>query len=485
MEKKKNRVLKIVLIVILILFSISMVEKTFQNDTFTLISIGNKILEKGIFDTEETILWHEGMQYNNWEWLFSGIITVIYNSFGFAGIYAFVMIMSAITILTIFFIFQKRKYSLILSFFSALFIAYCLKGTFAARAQIISNLILVLEYYFINKLLETNNKKYSFIILLLGIVMANVHEALYPMFMVIFLPYLAEIILSKFKTFPNKKENKKIVIEKKNGSNLFIITMLLALLCIFVTPLLKLESYTAIFQVTNGIYGKYITELKPMILIDMPEFYIIIMIAFAILAFTKTKIRLSDALFILGYGILSCTIVRNYMYFAIFGMLSLTRLVDDCLKEYKIYEIKINSKLRKLLLGFIIIVIVLYSTKTLIGKLKQNYLDEENYCPKNAANYLIANYDLTKIKLYNNFNVGAYLGYRGIPVFIDSRTSRLEETMNDFVSLATMSKHYNEIFNKYNITHVLTSESSLIAYMSKDTSWKLVYQDDTYCIFEK
>lgn len=69
-EKIKN----ILLLVCLMLFTIVFVNKEFPNDTFFTIAIGENILENGI-QTEEKLVWHEGLEFTNPRWLFDIVIT--------------------------------------------------------------------------------------------------------------------------------------------------------------------------------------------------------------------------------------------------------------------------------------------------------------------------------------------------------------------------------------------------------------------------
>ena len=64
-----NNIIKILLIISLCIFTICVINKTFQNDTYTVITEGNKILNNG-FDKECG------------EWIFFVIVALIYNIFG-------------------------------------------------------------------------------------------------------------------------------------------------------------------------------------------------------------------------------------------------------------------------------------------------------------------------------------------------------------------------------------------------------------------
>ena len=93
--KNKNIIIHVVQILLIICFIFSITPKEFQNDTFFTIAIGNRVLEYGV-ETEEHLVWHEGLEYTNSRWLFDAVIATIYNNFGYAGIYIFTMIAASI-----------------------------------------------------------------------------------------------------------------------------------------------------------------------------------------------------------------------------------------------------------------------------------------------------------------------------------------------------------------------------------------------------
>ena len=218
----KDRLKNIIYIFLIIVFSLSLVQKQFQNDTYFDIAVGEKILNQGIY-VEEDFSFVEGLEYENVRWLFDITVAKLYNLFDFHGIYIFVNCITSLIGLSLFYILIKQKNSKLLSFLLVLFTMYLTRSMYIARAHIISFFIFIWEYYFIEKLLDTKQKRYIIILMILSILLANVHASVYPLFFVMFLPYLAEEICSKFKKIP-QNEN-KIICENKNGIYILIITM--------------------------------------------------------------------------------------------------------------------------------------------------------------------------------------------------------------------------------------------------------------------
>lgn len=128
-------------------------------------------------------------------------------------------------------------------------------------------------------------------------------------------------------------------------------------------------------------------------------------------------------------------------------------------------------------------------------KLDDNYINEADY-PVQACDYIIENIDLGKARFYNEYNYGSYMLYRGIPVFIDSRadlyapefSGKEEDIFTDFIQTSNISTFYEDTFEKYDITHVITyknSKMNMIIEKTEDEKYKKLYQDEHFIIYER
>ena len=128
---------------------------------------------------------------------------------------------------------------------------------------------------------------------------------------------------------------------------------------------------------------------------------------------------------------------------------------------------------------------------------KQNdeYIDETAY-PVQACDYIIENVDLGNARFYNEYNYGSYMIYRGIPVFIDSRadlyapefSGKGYDIFMDFINTSSITEFYEVIFDKYDITHVITyknSKMNMIIKKTKDPNYKKLYEDDYFTIYQR
>ena len=165
------------------------------------------------------------------------------------------------------------------------------------------------------------------------------------------------------------------------------------------------------------------------------------------------------------------------------------------LKDYDKEDIdkKLINKI-PILLGFIFITLGL-SFNFAKDKFDDTYISESSY-PVKACDYILENIDLEQTRFYNEYNYGSYMLFRGIPVFIDSRadlyapefSGKEEDIFMDFIETSNISKFYEDTFEKYNITHVITyknSKTNMIITKTKDSNYKELYKDKYFVIYER
>lgn len=145
-----------------------------------------------------------------------------------------------------------------------------------------------------------------------------------------------------------------------------------------------------------------------------------------------------------------------------------------------------------------ILLVVLCSYTLYARKIDDDYISKSSY-PVEAADYILSeaekgNLDLSTMKMFNDYNYGSYLLFRGIPVFIDSRADLYSPEFNkdcnifsDYLSISGISMYYEDGFDKYGITHVMSYKNSkLTMLLAKDTdNYRVLHRDDHFVFFER
>ena len=104
------------------------------------------------------------------------------------------------------------------------------------------------------------------------------------------------------------------------------------------------------------------------------------------------------------------------------------------------------------------------------------------------------NINIEDVRLYNEYNYGSYLLFKGIPVFIDSRCDLYAPEYNggrdifmDFINSSSLDIWFEDIFEKYDITHVILYKNSKMNMIIQDGNldgYKLLKEDDKFVFYD-
>ncbi|MBR6504908.1 MAG: hypothetical protein IKT41_04280 [Clostridia bacterium] len=538
----------------IIIFCIAITPITFQNDTYYTIKIGELITNNGI-DMKDHFSWHGNLDYTYPHWLYDLGTYHIYNigqnigvnsgidNGGMYAIYIVTLLLTIILGLTIYNVNKKLSKNNLISFLLTIGAVYVIRDFIAARAQLVTFILFMLEIYFIEMFIRTKKKRYPIFLVIISLLIANLHVAVWPFFFILFMPYLVEYVLilikdaylidrliikikelrlEKFKkkkineekikklgevieankaTFEKirfEKEEKrknpyKLILEKSNGVKWLILVAIICILTGCITPIGD-TPFTYLIKTMQGNTTENINEHLPLTLIQNTEFLMVLVIYLGILIFTKVKIRLKDLFLLGGLVLLTFITKRQVSLCAILTSIILNNMICSFLElNVKNYKEKIKKVEEDILIELIILVsTVAISINIFSPKANNDFIDESQY-PIEASEYIIENLDLTTIKLYNEYNYGSYLLYKGIPVFIDSRADLYSPEFNegidvfsDFLDISNIGLYYEEKFKEYNITHVMMYKNAkLNLFISRDENYTKLYEDEYFVIYER
>ena len=488
----KNKKLYIVFSMLLIVIILMTVTKEMQNDTFFTIATGEHILQEG-YDNVDHLTWHEDLGFYKLRWAFDVAIAFIYNTFGFAGIYAFVVIIASLTVLSLFNILLKQKNNIVLSFIATVISMLLMTSnwSFTARGQIISYLLLLLEIYFIEKMISTKQKRYYIIFLVISALIVNFHASVWYMTIILVLPYLAEAIMHKI--MKNKNLEKSKIILEPISIKMLIIAILCFVLGSFISPI-GTYTYTYMFKVIGGISSTFISELQQTDIISSIGMILGLIVIDILMLATKSKMKLSDILLFFGLYFMAILARRNQAFLYLIGTIPVVRLITNFFETYDTENIleKVNNFFSKnWVLGCTTIVIVIGLSSNMVTRIREKYVNERKY-PVEAVNFIKENLDYKNLKIYNSFNYGSYLELSGIPAFVDSRSEIFTEEFNnvtilkDWLETSRGNVNYNDTFAKYEIDYAIVEDKEIInTYISADENYEKVFDDETFSIYMK
>lgn len=500
MRSKKSKELIInekrffwLLLLWILIFSIIMINKIVQNDTFYTIKIGELILNNGI-DMIDHFSIHN-LLYTYPHWLYDVFIYLVFKIGNFSAIYVSTVILNMILLSTIFMSTKKITKKIIPAFFVTLMTAIVMGGYATARAQLVTYILFALELYFIEDYIKNRRIGNLIGLFLISLLMCNIHVAVWPFFFILFLPFIGEgiisIIIKKMKRDNKFTKFLKSKFDMENDIPLkeLILVMMLCTLTGLITPI-KDTPYVYLYKTMMGNSQKYIMEHQ-MVSFKGAIFTIVIAVEALILGIIS-KIKLRDLFLLLGLGLMAIVSVRHNGLLAIAIPICLARTynyfihkinVDIDKNVYKILKNKIVA-----VISFIIVII------PAMLNLKSGILDSYvigNEYPVKAVEFIKENIDVEKMRIFNEYNYGSYLILNDIPVFIDSRADLYTKQFSGldydiFDDFMTILDNTEKKFDFYGITHVLLNKNNLLNYnIKQDDDYKVLYEDDDFIFYER
>ncbi len=521
-EKRLKYKFNIIAFLLIAIFCISNVSVTLENDTFYTIKVGEQIVNNGL-TMQDTFSWHENLPYEYPHWAYDVIIYFIYNIGGFLGIYLSTIVFGIILGWCIYKVNLNITKNAITSLLVTIISIISIRNFITARAQLITYIMFIVTIYCIEKFLERKKKKYAIGLIIISIIIANIHVAVWPFFFVLFLPYIAEDIVYriihifklKSKRYSNidkekinelqtsiekteiKKDDElnnlyKITISKNDNIKYLILIMIICIFTGLLTPL-KDTPYTYLYRTMKGNSTEYITEHLPTILIQEKRFLVLVLSYIGLLIFTKVKIKLSDLFMLGGLFLLSLIGRRHIALFVIINSIVLNRLICSIIEKHnKNFIMTMEKNVTNYIGATLIISMALIINCNQLEKIsKQPIIDETAY-PVKASEFILNNIDLKSAKLYNSYNYGSYLIFKNIPVFIDSRCDLYTPEINggkdiftDYINISSLKEDYIPKFEEYGITHVILKNSDqLKSVIRMDKNYKIIYEDKDFCLYE-
>jgi hypothetical protein len=557
MTDKTKMKFNVLAIFCILIFSFALTPVTFQNDTYYTIKIGEHIVQTGQIDMQDPFSWHEDLPYTYNHWLYDVSTYLVYNLGenigigGFCALYIATIILSMILGIVLYYVSCKLCKNQVVAFLVSMATMYLLKNFIAARAQLVTFILFALTILFIEQFIRTKKKRYAIYLIIIPILIANLHCAVWPFYFVLYLPYVVEYMLAvltdvqlyyfiaiKWNELKIKKLTKKgkldeigkyqekiahLQLDKENGRQLrkknetkafkvifkredsvkwLMVIMLICTLTGLLTPI-GTTPYTLLPKLMQGNTTQNISEHQPLTLINNRAMLIVFTVFLMFLIFTDTKLSLRDFFMLAGLTLLTFMTRRQASMFVIVCGFIFAKMSANFLRKYDKDGTDKVIKIMTSLLGkiFTVLLVILLSFIMYKGKINNEFVNSSSY-PVKAADYILEELDINNMRLFNEYNYGSYLLYRGIPVFIDSRADLYAPEFNgkknadgkydgrdifsDYINTSNITKYYEETFEKYKITHViLKTNTKLNMLISRDENYKELYKDKSFIIYER
>ena len=213
----------------------------------------------------------------------------------------------------------------------------------------------------------------------------------------------------------------------------------------------------------------------------------------AVTAFTLRKRDMTDVLLFCGFGFASLLSARNIPLFAVIATPIITRYAVHMQVGRWQWDLATLPASRSparigLVLNWALVVLLLFGGGLRVADvLLKNRAVEATRYPQAAVEY-IETHGLAAKRMYNSYNWGGYLLWRGYRVFIDGRADvYLDDFMNEYVLAYQLRGDWRQPLNKYSVDYVLIERDASLATLLEeaDTEWTRVYQDDLAVIYTR
>jgi hypothetical protein len=365
------------------------------------------------------------------------------------------------------------------SFAITLLVSFMMNPFMVERPHIFLYVIILIEIYFLEKYICTNNKFFLISLPIVSVLLINLEAAMWPFLFVILLPYIIDSVKFRFKSLESQGYNIK---------SIFIGT-----LAILISGMMNPYGVKAMTYLFNS-YGiveinTWINEMKCADINSISGkliFASIFLASFSFYAYRKGKHRIRFCLLFLGTAYLALSPVRSFSLFIICGILPMSFY-------FRNFKVKIEYKNDKktLLIRRVLIVLLTAATIFLVIIRTKNIMDIYHQDLVSNVDYLETIAD-KNIKLYTGYNDGGYLEFRGYKVYMDARAevflksnSKKKDIFKEYYQLQKGEIYYVDVLNKYDFDYLLVDESDILYhYLDYDSSYKLIHSSSNYKIYK-
>lgn len=505
-----------------------------DNDSWFILNCGRYVVETGTLPHTEFATMHEGLHYVMEQWMSAVIFWKIYSNFGADGLITFAWLIGFILMFVYFKLCMyvsegNEKVSVLLS---ATILKPVAMAFIVTRPQILSTLILLIEIFLLEKFAREKKIWTLCLLPVLSAIFVNLHAALFPMLIVVMLPFIAESLYLKIKPAQNFEIPLKPLIFSAIG----------IFLAGFTNPY-GWEAMTFIFTSYDSEIHGFITEVQPASVGNTLGTVFFIFSALLIVAFCKKSLPLRYFFLSFGIMLLGFFALRNIFLFLMLATFPLAyaakdwhpfdkifnlryksfiplflitiaeiffvyRLAENSIKELhlpmqiifsasiiflacfiffyrregKLFSEEIFILRRKPLIALVTFQIILFFAGTYF---KYSTVNNEPYKP--ALEFLLKENRAEDVTLWTGFNSGAYFGFHGIKYYIDARpeifaisNNHKKDIIREYLALFSGDLDYREFFSRYNFTHIFIDTSDIIPYLmlSNDENYQTVFEYD-------
>ncbi len=486
----KNYLYKILPICILLFLAFSFLfhnDQSFNQDLGRHLKLGEIIWNTQAVPTTNLFSYtYPHFPFTNHHWLFEVLVYLASITIGLQALLVVKFLLLLIIVLVILVIAYKTKSVLFLSV-SYVFL-HLLRGRSELRPEILSFLFTVIHLYILERFVK-NNSKLIYVLPIVSLIWANSH-IYFPVGLFIQASFLADLFFRKYIQKVANLETKLITLSSILGASI---------LATFVNPnFIKGALYP--FTVFNN-YGVTITENKTIFALQEikfvnPDFIFYYLAAFILaisiyVSFFRTKFSLKNLLLTLLGLALATQSVRGFPYLLLISL-------PYVLLNFNYVKTNVWVKTTNIIVVVLILFEALfYLTGTYYASTYRTWTPQLVFTEdaKPAMDFVIA--QKLPEQIFNNFNIGSYIFYRGYPdykVSVDGRpeaypalyfTEEYLPVLDDYAKFQELEKEKGIKTVIFSIMDQNKETINFFQAITKDPEWKIVFLDQFMIVLVK
>ena len=430
-------------------------------------------------------------EWANMSWGTDVINSIVYKLSGFRGIIFLYGFLIALYMSLIFWYILKRGTTLLTASLFLYFSVDIIGSHWLARPHIFSHIFIVIWFIIIQEYYRGNLKKIIWILPLLNIIWANLHQGFFYGYIVGGLFVISGIIEY------GVKKDKEIL--KRTG--ILTIVGIMTFITSLITPY-GIHYYKEWYGLTTDpFYSGLVMEfLSPNFHGDNNKINIVIAFCVSYFIYNKKRVEIPHIIFLLFWINQGLTYTRHLSIMGIFLFLIIPEYIKSDKKDEEKSRIrlkweKLTEKLKKYNGKFYIVsiltlisMVIIINNDALFKKIGFRDKLAEGRFPIKAINYIKSHKNEFNGKFYNEYIYGGVMIYELYPqklVFIDPRMAPYsKDIISAYYYIANGGKGSSKILDIYNIKHIfIPVESSLAVELRVNDNLKIAYEDRYSIIF--
>ncbi len=458
--KNKKYLLPITFILII---CISIFLFHYGNDFYWHLKAGSYIVENHQIPFTDVFSWYAKSNHLSWishEWLFEVLIYFIFQIFSNVGIFFYVLFMIFLISLILF----KQNKSLLYQYpFQTICLSLVGMLIFAnktiPRPHLLSFLFFTITLSFSYDNLKNKNSKLIYFAPIISFFWSNCHGGSSNLSYIIYGIFLSIHLLPiRFPYIKNKKLERNQLLKYLYAflTSIFIIPLNPNGVKILFYPYLNM-TYTTMIHCIDEWQGLNLFS------VDGCFYFLFMVLIFYTIFKYKKEHQLVDIILLILFTILGIKSTRFIPYLFIVSM-------NIIPKYWSSKKVKID--LFPIFISLITIIIIFYSFVFISPKFQ--------LISNEMINYLKSDKDIV---LYNSYNLGGYLIYKDVPVFIDGRADLyIDSILCDVCNLE--KENDTSVFKKYHFnTFIVENKSKANRYLKKHKQYKLIMNDEKNSLY--